>query len=102
MRCGVVLGDARGSLGIKRQRRQGHGLGPALGLGEAPRQDRDRARVRQPMAASVALKAGQQRAGSVPKLVFQVIGMPRPVANSPMLGSVALNADFEARGMGTS
>src|SRR5215813_8196432 len=56
----------------------------------------------QTISTSVALDARQQRAGSVPKLVFQVVGMPRPGAQRPMARSVGFDAGFEARRMGTS
>jgi hypothetical protein len=52
------------------------------------------------MASGIAFKPSKQGASRVTKLVF-IVGLPKPVTQSPMAWSIGFDADFEARRMGT-
>lgn len=69
---------------------------------EWPGQDRPGPRVGQALAAGIALEAGQQRAVSVPEVMFRAVGMPGPGAQAAGGWSVAREGRFRARRMGIS
>src|SRR5262249_55221880 len=108
MRRFIVTLDARGKLRTDRRQRDGHqgeALGAALGLLKVrPSLARDRDWFPQVVAAvTLQYDAGERQAVSVVERVVAIaVSAPPPIAQTVGGWWVALDAEFSARGMGTS